>query len=112
MIAHEVNRAYCESVGDTSQPPWTQAPDWQKASARNGVDAALADPSRTPRQSHEGWMREKEAAGWVHGPIKDPEADPPTHPCLVPFDDLSVEQRVKDYLFLGVVRGTTPLVEG
>lgn len=36
-IAHETNRAYCESIGDNSQPPWQDAPDWQKLSAINGV---------------------------------------------------------------------------
>lgn len=33
--AHEVNRAYCLSIGDISQPSWEDAPDWQKKSAVN-----------------------------------------------------------------------------
>ena len=27
--AHEVNRAYCQGLGDYSQLHWEEAPDWQ-----------------------------------------------------------------------------------
>jgi hypothetical protein len=36
-VCHEVNRAYCTSLGDESQLPWDSAPQWQKDSAINGV---------------------------------------------------------------------------
>jgi hypothetical protein len=36
-VCHEVNRAYCESLGDMSQPSWEDAPQWQKDSAMLGV---------------------------------------------------------------------------
>src|SRR5437879_1359495 len=36
-ICHEANRAYCETIGDNSQPTWEKAPQWQKDSAINGV---------------------------------------------------------------------------
>ena len=42
-VAHEVNRAYCEALGDTSQLSWEDAPEWQKASARAGVDLHTYD---------------------------------------------------------------------
>ena len=99
--AHEVNRAYCASLGDYSQPSWEDAPDWQKDSAINGVRAHLADPLMTPDQSHKSWMAQKEAEGWKYGPVKDPEKK--EHPCMVEYIDLPVEQRTKDYLFKGVV---------
>ena len=49
-------------------------------------------------------MRDKLADGWVFGFEKRPEATPPTHPCLVPYDQLPREQQLKDALFQGVVR--------
>jgi hypothetical protein len=52
-IAHEINLAYCAALGDTSQPPWEEAPEWQKASALAGVEMHLANPLATPEQSHE-----------------------------------------------------------
>jgi len=98
--AHEVNRAYCLALGDTSQPPWESAPEWQQISARNGVEVALR--GATPELSHESWLAEKVSTGWVYGPVKDPEKK--THPCMVPYDQLPTEQRVKDILYLATVR--------
>ena len=100
-VAHEVNRAYCEALGDFSQPAWKDAPGWQIESAVVGVKMHIENPDAGPEASHESWMKQKKADGWVYGEVKDPEKK--THPCLVPFHDLPVEQQVKDYLFRGVV---------
>jgi len=104
-VAHEVNRAYCVSIGDNSQPAWKDAPQWQKDSAVSGVEFVKANPDATPDKSHESWLKEKKAAGWKYGPVKNPEKK--EHPCFVPYLDLPLEQRVKDYLFQGVVRALT-----
>lgn len=101
-VAHEVNRAYCEALGDTSQPCWEDAPDWQRRSALDGVTAILSNPNSTPADSHNAWLKEKADSGWKYGPVKDPERK--EHPCFAPYEKLPAEQRVKDYLFLGVVR--------
>ena len=98
-IAHEANRAYCEAIGDHSQVAWAEAPDWQKESARKGVIGVLH--GNGPVQSHESWLKEKEAAGWVYGPVKNPAKK--THPCMLPHDQLPTEQRIKDVLFVNVV---------
>ena len=37
-VAHEINKAYCEALGDTSQKGWADAPQWQIDSACNGVE--------------------------------------------------------------------------
>jgi len=36
-VCHEVNRAYREALGDTSQVSWLEAPQWQRDSAIAGV---------------------------------------------------------------------------
>lgn len=102
-LAHEVNRIYCRSLGDESQPAWADAPEWQRQSARNGVIFHLTNPKAGPAGSHENWLKEKVADGWVHGAIKDPVAK--THPCCVPYEDLPVAQRLKDDFFVAVVKG-------
>lgn len=99
--AHMANRAYCQAIGDESQPIWEEAPAWQRSSAINGVKAAL-NPEQTPRNSHEGWLAQKRAEGWRYGPVKDP--DKKEHPCFVEYDELPAEQRVKDDIFLATVR--------
>lgn len=101
QVAHEANRAYCAAIGDTSQVAWADAPDWQKESAVNGVKMHVANPAATPENSHESWLAEKVAAGWVYGPVKD--AEKKTHPCCVPYAQLDAQQRAKDYIFRGVV---------
>lgn len=99
---HEANRAYCESIGDTSQVPWDEAPENIKASAIAGVNNILDNPDTTPEQSHESWLAFKEADGWVYGEVKDAEAK--THPCMVPYDKLPEAQREKDSIFLKTAR--------
>lgn len=108
-VAHEANRAYCLSLGDDTQVPWHQAPDWQRTSAIAGVEMVIADPATTPRQSHEGWLAMKRADGWIYGPVKD--AEKKEHPCFVPYDELPPEQRAKDYIFQAVVRALVPHLE-
>jgi hypothetical protein len=100
-VAHEVNRAYCQSIGDNSQPAWEDAPGWQRASAIAGVQFHLRNPGAGPEASHESWLAQKRSDGWCYGAVKDPVAK--THPCMVEFDALPVEQQAKDYIFRAVV---------
>ena len=100
-VAHEINRAYCEALGDHSQLPWGNAPEWQKTSAINGVSFHLSHPDSTPEDSHNSWLAEKTAAGWMYGPVKD--AEKKEHPCFLPYAQLPIEQRAKDYIFRAVV---------
>jgi hypothetical protein len=104
-VCHEANRAYCATIGDNSQPAWEEAPDWQKQSAIKGVEFHLgalnAGRKPSPSASHESWLEEKRAAGWKYGPTKDPEKK--EHPCFIPYDGLPLEQRLKDFIFSGIV---------
>lgn len=98
--AHEANRAYCLSIGDSTQVTWEWALDWQKESAKNGVIGVMA--GNTPKESHASWMQQKIEDGWKYGPVKD--GSNKEHPCIVPYDQLPLEQMVKDHLFVAVVR--------
>lgn len=104
-ITHETNRAYCQALGDNSQAVWEDAPEWQRRSAIKGVLFHLLNHVKgvapSPSASHDAWLAEKRADGWVYGPVKDPEKK--EHPCFVPYNELPIEQRMKDYLFGAVV---------
>jgi hypothetical protein len=106
-VCHEVNREYCRALGDFSQLRWNAAPDWQKSSARLGVELHLNNPDASPSASHESWMKQKVDEGWVYGPIKNPENK--QHPCIVPFNQLPVEQQAKDFIFRAVVHALTDM---
>lgn len=100
-IVHETNRAYCESIKDFSQVLWDFAPMWQRDSVINGVKFALKNPDITPEQSHYNWHKHKLNAQWKYGPVKDVEKK--EHPCMVPYDQLPNQQKVKDKLFTAIV---------
>lgn len=103
-VAHDANRRLQILQGDPApSPEWLDAPDWQRESAIDGVQAAI--DGATPRQLHESWCAFKVADGWTFGPVKD--ADAKTHPCLVDYDDLPSEQRLKDALFAAIVQALT-----
>lgn len=99
-ICHEANRAYCHALKDFSQETWDMAPDWQRESARAGVDFHLMGEFG-PEASHASWMNMKLDDGWKFGAVKD--AAKKEHPCIVPFDELPKEQQLKDVLFRAIV---------
>lgn len=107
-FVHEVNRLWCQFIGDNSQPSWEDAPDWQKNSALEGVRYHLSNPSSTHRDSHTNWLSGKQQEGWKFGAVKDPEKK--EHPCFCEFGNLPWYQQIKDHLFLNVVRTLEPLL--
>ena len=100
-ICHEVNRVYCASIGDMSQPHWRLASDDIKLSAYKGVEWRLLNPDAPASAQHEQWCEHKLSQGWAWGLEKS--ADLKTHPCLIEYEDLPKEQQTKDALFMAVV---------
>lgn len=100
-ICHQVNKAWCEANGDTSQKDWSEAEQWQRDSAIKGVEFRLNNPKAGKDAQHNAWMQDKINDGWVYGEKKDAEAK--THPCILPFDQLPEFQQKKDALFCAVV---------
>jgi hypothetical protein len=101
-VCHETNRAYCESIGDMTQKPWDDAEEWQRQSAIAGVNYAVNNPKAPASAQHEAWLQDKQVAGWKYGPVKN--TDKKEHPCMVPYSELPMEQRMKDHLFRAVVK--------
>lgn len=97
--AHELNRAVQQLTGEEVSPHWEEAPDYQRNSSITGVNQAKL--GSTPEQLHESWMTDKLLDGWTYGPTKD--ADRKEHPCLLPYNELPAEQRLKDAIFKAVV---------
>ncbi len=58
--------------------------------------------------SHANWIEYKLDDGWVYGEEKDPVKK--THPCMVPYDELPHDQRMKDTVVLHAYLALRPLV--
>lgn len=104
-LCHEINKIYCESMGDLSQIKWEEAPKWQRTSAMHGVRFYMDNPNATPKDMHDSWLKEKLDNGWTYGPLKDSERK--THPCIMEYEKLPESQKIKDRLFLTVVKSLT-----
>lgn len=106
-VCHEANRGLQRawpSAGIAPAPPWEACGEEMRDSAIAGVQGVL--DGRTPEESHEGWLAFKREHGWVYGPVKS--ATDKTHPCMVPYDDLPPQDRIKDHLFNAVVNTLAP----
>lgn len=103
QAAHDANRAYCMALGKDVQPPWDEAPETTKQSLRDGVKFHLVeDGGFDPEKSHARWMETRGKQGWRYGPIKDEAKG--IHPCFLPYHELPEDQKVKDRIFVSVVR--------
>lgn len=104
-VAHELNAALCLAFGQDPSQKWGDAPVWVRDSYINGVKFVQSNPSSSPRNVHDNWCADKAAAGWTHGEAKDPVKK--EHPCMVPYDSLPMQHRVKDYVFRQAVHSLT-----
>ena len=101
-ITHEVCRQLNLFYGDAEYRPWQEMNDEEKNRAISGVEMALNDPNLTPEAIHAAWMKTMLADGWRLGEMRDPMKK--THPCIRPYIELDDKDKLKDVLFLAVVR--------
>lgn len=102
-VCHEANRGFQRAVGQPVAREWSNCGEDMQQSAMHGVK--VAQEGNGPEELHRQWLMVKEAQGWKYGKVKDEVAK--THPCMVPYDELSFTDRQKDMLFQAIVRALT-----
>lgn len=102
-VVHEANRALQIEQADPAipvSPSWDELDPETSSSAIEGVLGVMG--GNTPRESHESWLKFKEANGWTYGPVKNEATK--VHPCFVAYEDLPESQKIKDDLFVAIVK--------
>ena len=99
-VAYEANRAYNKALG-ISQVKWELFPEENKRYYVDGVQSVLDNPDITPEGLHNEWLRAKVNDGWTYGHVTNEGMK--IHHCLVPYEDLPVKQKAKDYIFHAIV---------
>lgn len=101
-VAHQVNRVLSAFNGDAPKSDWSALTEEEKHCLYVGINAIIANPALTSRDSHELWMNTQIKMGWTYGPVIDRVNK--QHPCLVPFDSLEPQDKLKDDVFLTIVK--------
>lgn len=96
-IVHSVTMRFPRSDGSYPES-WGNIPyDAQKQAAFAVERLDKVPIHRTPEELHQLWCELNERQGWVYGekwcPINK------THPCMIPYEQLSDAQKLKDEIW-------------
>lgn len=100
QILYDANGAMCR-INNEDWKPWNELTEEQQKGYEKAVLMKLSNPEMTPKEQHEAWMKQRTEQGWVFGEVKDVEKK--TSPCLIPYEELPANQRIKDDLFQAIV---------
>ena len=99
-VVHSANRAYVDAIGGRAvNLSWEEIREEERSGLIKAVAGMITNP-QLPETSHEQWCLAREKDGWT----KDIKYDynRKTHPNLVPYDQLPIEEQFKDQLFMGL----------
>lgn len=107
-VVHEAVRAFQTSLGQKPARGWNSAPDWMRKATCDAITFRLENPEAPASAQHDQWVDDKKADGWTFGTVKN--ATKKTHPLLVDYSELPLEERQKDALVGAIIDAlTSPL---
>ena len=95
-VIHAALNAAMSALAAAAVVEWDGADDAYREKVVGAVQFAIDNPDITPEQQHEQWREARIAEGWTLAEAHD--AEKKQSPLLVPYADLSPEQRTKDAL--------------
>lgn len=101
-VAYQANKAFSESNFDFSHKGWEDETDEVREGFVHAVIRIFNNPKISPIEMHEAWKKDKIEQGWRYGESKDIKGR--THPCIAPYDKLPLFERLKDDLFINIVK--------
>lgn len=101
-ICHEANRRYCHEIGERDKKSWEESSWATRQSAIAGVIFYMQNPNAEDADMHDQWLTRKLEEGWKYGPVLNESVK--EHPCVLPYDKLPMQQKIKDALFRHVAR--------
>lgn len=102
--AHEVNRSWQLLRQEKVDPVWEQLSAEERQIAKTSVINIVTN-DHDAQQNHDSWVSYKKSQGWTVGSVK--HAETKTHPCLVMWSQLPLDQQVKDRLWVDTVKSFT-----
>lgn len=101
-VVHAALREYESLTHGDDNPPWDELSDEIRWAYIHGVLNVNERADITPEELHENWVENKLRHGWTYGLVKNFLTK--THPCLVPYEELSTVEKGKAILFIAVAK--------
>lgn len=99
----------CELIGKIQEmnkeseiETWDMLPKEHKQALYENILYIIKNPSTTAEIEHRIWAEKKINQGWKYGKKKNRAKK--IHNCLVSFDELNFYQKLKDQVFIDIVK--------
>lgn len=99
-ICHKAYLQYCQAIGDYSQAPWQEAPEWQRESAKVAVKYCLENPQSPAYLVHNAWKEFMIQDGWKYSLFFNEQNK--EHPWLTSFQELSQISQMRTELITAI----------
>lgn len=107
-LTDQIQTAFLRGGGileESAIVPFAQAPPEQREILTGLAKTILITPTITPAEVHASWVQAMKSRDWTRGATLDTPNR--RHPLLVPYDELSENDKLRPVTFLQVVRGLT-----